>query len=240
MMSKAEQQRQFVTMFSAGVVFDALAAVAVATKHEVWSHLSFLWSGPLDNIVFGIAGVHAAIFLLDPDGERTIGEGGGIDFKKSLSLAVGDAETQRGAASRFSDGAFLGLSTLSVMTVVALGASFLIDGAAAKGILEVSLRHLGSLLPIASVSALIFGFLRLSGGVRQLLKACALASLVFLVAAFKEGRADNYLYHLATNFESLHAWFLALGWAGLFAARKQPVGEHFSSLQKPEQNAIVS
>lgn len=221
MTTRAEIQRNFVTTFSAGVAFDALAAVAVATKHDVWSHLASFWFGPFDNIVFGVAGVSAALFLLDPNGEKTLTKNGDISIMETLRLASGDVEAQKGFAARFTGGAFLGLSALSAITVMTLGASFVADGAVSKGLLEAALRHLSALLPIALVIGSLAGYLQLSGSVRRLLQSCALASLIFLVVALKEGRVANYLYHLATNFESLHAWFLALGWAGVFAVREQ-------------------
>ena len=66
MISKAEKQRQFVTLFLFGLLADLLVSIAVASKDDVWSHLALIWTGPADDILFAIVALQAFLFLLDP------------------------------------------------------------------------------------------------------------------------------------------------------------------------------
>lgn len=221
-MTNAQRQVQFVPLFAVATVFDTLAGVAVASKHEVWSHISFLWSGPLDNIVFGIAGLQAALFLLDPEGEKVLDQNGEPKVLDSLKLAVSDSETQTAAARRFLDGATGALFALGCVVASALLAGFLSEGPWSLGLLDTAQRHLASLLPIAVVLGAVISFFRLGVTPKKFLPGCLLGALVFLIVALSQGRVDNYLYHLAANLESLHAWALALGWSGVMAVKGLP------------------
>ena len=220
-MSNAERQRQFVPLFYFAIIMDALAAMAAATKDEALSHLSMLWTGPLDNIVYGLAGFQALLFLLDPTGAKILDEKGNHSVVETAKLAAQDADMQRGLASRFLRGSQMALHVLSIALLGSLVSALVLPDVVSSGLADIFQRHLACLLPIATVVGGGVAFLTQAKRGREYGMACLIGVAAVAVVAVKQGRIENYLYHMVANLESLYAWCLVLCWSAFFVDRSQ-------------------
>lgn len=220
-MSNAERQRQFVPLFYFAVTMDALAAMAAASRDEALSHLSMLWTGPLDNIVYGLAGFQALLFLLDPTGSKILDDKGHHSVVGTAKLAAQDAEMQQGLASRFLLGSQMALHVLAIALLGSLVSALVLPDAISSGLADIFQRHLACLLPIATVVGGGVAFLTQSKRGRDYGIACLMGAAAVTVVAVKQGRIENYLYHMVANLESLYAWCLVLCWSAFFVDRSQ-------------------
>lgn len=229
-MTPAEKQKGFVPLFLFILVADFLAALALASKDEIWTHLCFIWLGPLDDIFYLIVGVQALMFLLDPSGAFSRGEKGEFSFKLTWGRLSSDAESRSIVARGFCEGCSKSLTVLPAFLVMflilnlALGT---LPGLAAQNLLY---RYVSFVLPISLF--VVSGF-RLTGVLASFShywKACLLGFVAVFGVATMDGRWYNHIYHLFANLENIQAWCAAFSWAAFFTAQSADlVGPAFVS-----------
>ena len=210
-----DNQKNFTSLFALALVADFLCRIALATGDEVWEHLAMLWLGPLDDIAFGLAGVQAFLYLLDPKGEKTLDEKGAHNHKQVwTALRTG---SEREFARNFTRGSARVLMVLPALLGVSLVASVFAPQAVAKGVVLFSVHHLSLVLPVSVAMVAGLAFLRLGGQTSAFWKSALAGGALLLVAAAVDGRWQNHLYHMIANLENLLAWAVTLGWAGFCA-----------------------
>lgn len=217
MMTPEKRQREFLPFFCFLLALDGFAAFVMQWGGEDLAPLLALWYGPLDDIFYGLAGLQALYFLLDPKGSS-----------RSEGPTMGSLETAKtagglfyGRRNEFSDGFYqgsrrsmLGVSGLCLVFTLAsvFTHSLLVDSVA--GVLQ---RQLAYLFPVSLVLALmvrIWWTERVPTAWFQAVLAC---SGTILVTALSDGRLGNHLLHLFLSVESMQAWGAALCWVGLGA-----------------------
>lgn len=222
-MSQSQAQKSFVSFFVLLLVCDFAAQLALVMQLVELQPLVSIWLGPLDDVFYGLCGVQAVYFLLDPLGESREGaqmSTTGI-VKKCVALFNASTENQR----RLTDGVFSGgaraLSFLAGGLAMATAATFLSPVEALTTLRMVLQAHLGYLIPVGGVLVLALGF-RLGRGPHSAWKKTYLAaSGVLLLSAALEGRLSNHLFHLFAALSNLQAWGAAASWIGVGAALGQ-------------------
>jgi hypothetical protein len=209
-------QKKFVPLFVLAVVADLVTRIALATGDEVWEHLSMLWLGPLDDVFFGLIGLQAFLYLMDPSGEKTIDDKGSHNPQMVLSTLQTGGEKE--LATNFVRGSMRALLILPVALVLSLLGAWQVSGPIAKGALGFSQMHLAYILPISLAVVVLFAVLRLGGQTSNYWKTAALAGACLFVAAAVDGRWQNHMYHMIANLENVMAWTVTFSWAGFFAA----------------------
>lgn len=214
----ADIQRGFVSLFFVSLMADLLASVALASGDEVWAQLSMLWFGPLDDIFFGLLGVQATLFLLDPGGAQTQESAGGISLSKVWTHLASGQGVASGFAQRYVQGSRRALMLLPALLIAFLLLSLLVSGPLVKGAVLMGYRQLAYLVPVSAALGLGFSLLGLVRQLQAFWKGTLMATLCLCVVAASEGRWQNHFYHLFANLENVHAWMVSLAWAGTFAA----------------------
>lgn len=227
----ADIQRGFVTLFFLSLTADLLASIALASGDEVWAHLSMLWFGPLDDIFFGLLGVQATLFLLDPGGAQTQEPSGG---GASLSKVWTHVSSGQGVGSGFAQRYVQGIRKVFILLPAALIAflllSFFVSNPVVKGAILTSYRHLAYLVPVSVALGLLISLLSFARELEGFWKGTLMATLCLCLVAGSDGRWHNHFYHLFANLENVHAWMVSLAWAGTFAVltegkpQESPVG----------------
>lgn len=218
-MTRSERQLQFVPLFLFSLCVDVLAAVAVATKDPVWSHLAMLWNGPLDDIIYLVAALQALLFLLDPSGEVTQGEGNSHSMKRLLAAFSEGKGLERMFSSQFLSGAKTTLVMLPTLLVAVLSVSAFWNSPVSIGLTAVVYRHLAMVFPIFLIVGAGISFLRMAPEVFGFWKATLFGWLGIALMTAVDGRWANHLFHLLANLESIQAWAVAILWAAFFAAK---------------------
>ena len=173
------------------------------------------WFGPLDDIAFGLAGVQAFLYLLDPSGAKTVDANGAHNHRNVLEALKTGGEKE--FARNFTRGSVKMLMTLPVLLGGSLFVSWLMPVPVSKGLVLFSQQHLSLVFPVSVAVVTGFAFLKLSGRSSAFWKSATMAGTLLFVAAALDGRWQNHLYHMIANLENLLAWAVTLGWAGLFA-----------------------
>lgn len=210
-----ENQKNFTLLFGLALAADLLCRIAIASGDEVWEHLSTLWFGPLDDIAFGLAGVQAFLYLLDPSGEKTVDASGAHNHKDVLAALKTGGEKE--FAKNFTRGSVKMLMLLPVLLGASLLAAWLVPQPVCKGLALFFQQHLSLVFPVSVAVVAGFTFLKLSSRTSSFWKSATAAGTLLFVAAALDGRWQNHLYHMVANLENLLAWAVTLGWAGLFA-----------------------
>lgn len=216
-MTPEKRQREFIPFFLFLLAVDGFATFVMQWGGEELAPLMALWFGPLDDIFYGIAGLQAFYFLLDPKGGS-----------RTKEMPMSSLETAKAAGDLFyrqredfPDGFFQG-SRRSMLAVSALcllftALNFFSHSDLVASVAVVSQRHLCYLFPISMVLALVVRIWwsdRIPAAWFQAILACAGALLATVVS---DGRLVNHLLHLFLSVESLQAWGAALCWIGVGA-----------------------
>jgi len=214
-MSKPFSQRGFVPLFYFVLIIDLLAAIAVATKEEVWMQLSTVWYGPLDDIFYLAVGFQAFFFLADPLGEKTRKENGEFLFSGLFDALKNGEGGEKTFARLFVQGAQKSMILLAGALATGLLASWLVSHPVISGCVYAVYRHLSLVLPVSLILAGGFAFLGIGRVTPRFWAVGGLGMAGLLVVALSDGRWNNHLYHLFVNLESMQAWAAAVAWAGL-------------------------
>lgn len=209
-------QKNFVPLFVLLLLADFFARVAQASGDDVWEHLAMLWTGPLDDIFFGFAGLQAFIYLLDPAGEKTIDDTGAHNHKMILNAFRTGGEEM--LSVNFVSGSRVLLTLLPAALFCSLIAARFYSHPISKGAASFFQQHLAYAFPISLAVVLVFAVLRLGGLNHTYWKAAGLAGTSLFLAAFLDGRWQNHLYHMMANLENLLAWTVTFAWVGFIVA----------------------
>ncbi len=221
----SQRQQQFVPMFIFILGADFLVSLALASKNDVWAHLAMLWSGPLDDIFYLVAGARAFLFLLDPWG-KTQKEDGSQCWAGTWKLISGG----NGVFERLAAGLILGarkcLKVLPLLVLGCLVACGLMESLPLIALKATLYRHLSLVFPVFLFLGLGFSVLGLAPSPGDFWKTSALGWVGLLAVAAVDGRWNNHLYHLFSHLESPQAWAAAVTWAAFFVVEQHGTTEH--------------
>lgn len=219
-MNQTQAQTSFLAFFVVLLLCDFAAQLAITAQLDALAPLVMIWMGPLDDILYGLCGLQALYFMLDPAGQTR--EEGPLSttamVKRCAGLLSGSSEHQERFVNTFFSGGVRVFWTLSGLLALMVAVTLVAPSEALVSLRMVLQAHLGYLLPIC---AAIAGLLSLALGVspgRGWLKAFLLASAALLISALVDGRLANYLHHLFAALSNLQSWGAALSWLGVGAA----------------------
>jgi hypothetical protein len=219
MMTTSEKQRQFVPLFSFVIVMDLVAAIAAASKDDVWSHLSMLWTGPLDDIFYIVVAIQAFFYLVDPSGEATQNDKGGYSLQGLYELASNGRGVDKVFGEAFLGGARAALVILPLTLMSALVLKFSFSSPICDGLAHMLYRHVSLVFPVYLLLGAVVSFLQLSRSVTPFWKATLLGWVGLLIVVIVDGRWENHLYHLFANLESIQAWSASVAWAAYLTSK---------------------
>ncbi len=218
-MSQSATQKSFLTLFPLLLLCDFAAQLAISMEVVELQPLVSIWMGPLDDIFYGLCGVQALYYLLDPLGE-TRAEGQmstTATVKKCASLLSSSAEYQNRLVDGFYSGGGRALLGLGAALLVVAGASLVAPLEALTSLRLVLQAHLGYVLPVSAAAVAALSFVLGAKPRRCWIQAFCGATAVLLVSAALDGRMENYLFHLFTAFSNLQAWGATASWIGVAA-----------------------
>ena len=207
-------QRAFLPMFGALVVLDFLCQLASSAGLAELQPLISLWSGPLDDIFYGMAGVQAAYYLIDPFGETREAElmTWTASVKKIAELLSGQQYRRAYLPQTFFTGSLRAAGLLGDAVILAVVANALTQGVAWTALLVLLQRYLACVLPISlGIGAVLLWAL---GKRPERMWSLALlgGSGAFLASILFDGRWANHVHHLLASIANLQAWGAALCW----------------------------
>lgn len=208
-------------MFGALLMVDFLVNLASAAGVSELQPLLSLWTGPLDDIFYGITGVQALYYLVDPEGEtREAPVMGWLDtVKKIFALLSLERYRRTYLPATFFTGSLRAVGLLGDALLVTVVASALAPPSAGLTAALVMLqRHLSSVLPVA----LLIGLGLLSALRARPQKLWGLALLgglgALVVSMAYDGRWANHVHHLLAALSHLQSWGAAFCWIGAAAS----------------------
>lgn len=219
-MSQSQAQKSFLSFFVLLLVCDFAAQLAITMQVVELQPLVTIWFGPLDDVFYGLCGLQAIYFMLDPEGETR--EGAQMSttamVKRCASLLGDSAECQGRFAGAFFSGGTRVLVALAGAMAVASVASLAAPVEALVSLRLVLQAHLGYLLPVSAAVAVALS-VGLSVAPRSCwMKALFAASVILVISAALDGRLSNHLYHLFAALSNLQAWGAAASWIGVGTA----------------------
>lgn len=212
-------QRQFLPLFGFLIFADLFATWAGIASGGELDALTGLWFGPMDDMLYGIAGLQALYAFLDPDGRTRGTEAalGTVDTVKKVGQCLISPDLKwPSLAARFYEGSQLGLVALPLaLGATALGHSFLPGSHVLSALAIGAGCHLAYIVPIFLIAGLGFAlFARRHPG-----QAWKIAMAIGLMAALGrllvDGRIEHHLYHFFKSLNSLQAWGAAFCWIGV-------------------------
>jgi hypothetical protein len=213
-MNATQTQKGFLPMFGMLLVVDFLAQlVSTAGLSELQPLLS-LWSGPLDDIFYGMAGVQALYYLIDPAGEtRDNPIMGWVASVKKIATLLSEEKFRRAHLPQtFFTGSLRAVAVVGDGLVLAVLACGLAPSVGVTAMLVLLQRHLSFVLPVA----LLVGFTLLwaIGSRPQRLWTMAMLAgfAALIVSILYDGRWDNHAHHLLAALSNPQAWGAAFCW----------------------------
>lgn len=213
-------QRGFLPMFAMLLAVDYFVQLAQSSGVVGLEPLLMLWSGPLDDIFYGLAGVQALYFLVDPRGESR--DEKVMSFtatvKRIASLLSQPRYLRAFLPKTFLTGSLRCLALLGDALIAAIVAHKLLGTDGFAALLVLLQRHLSFVLPIACLGGLLcLGALQ--ARIDKLwFTAVALAGLALLCSMAYDGRWSHHVHHLFASLSNLQAWGAAACWIGAGAA----------------------
>ena len=220
--NQSAMQKSFLSLFPLLVICDFAAQLAITMQVVELQPLVSIWMGPLDDIFYGICGIQAVYYLLDPTG-KTRDEGQmstTATVKKCAALLAASSESQQRLEKSFALGGVRTLLTLSAALSLVVLACVFSSVEVLTSLRLVLQAHLGYFLP---VSAMLAGAMATVWGVKPgglWLQAFLGASAVLLVSAAIDGRMENYIFHLFAALSNLQAWGVTASWIGVASASR--------------------
>lgn len=218
-------------MFGMLLVADFMVQLATVAGVVELQPLITLWTGPLDDIFYGMAGVQALYYLVDPHGDTRddVIMSWTATVKKIFALLSQETFRRAHLPGTFFTGSLRAAAVLADALIVAVVASALTSGSVGlTAALQTLQRHLSYLLPVALLcgSALLWALRARAERLWSLAMLGALAALVISMAY--DGRWSNHVHHLLAALSNPQAWGSAFCWiaagasAPLAALRSDP------------------
>ena len=214
-----KHQKQYIPLFCFLIFVDFIATwLGIAAGGDL-DALTGLWFGPLDDVLYGIAGVQAFYAFLDPQGKTRGGKValGTIETVKKIgSCLVSPTLNWSTVAARFFEGSQLALVFLPIV----LAGALLGDSLATFGHVFSSLalgvgRHLSYVVPIFLISGVGLSLTTKRRPDSAFKMALSIGLAAALGRIFLDGRIDNHLFHFFASLSSLQAWGAACCWIGV-------------------------
>ncbi|MFA7479779.1 MAG: hypothetical protein WC314_04685 [Vulcanimicrobiota bacterium] len=204
-----ENPKDFTKLFVFALLVDLVAHMVAASGDEAFEHLVFLWSGPGDDLLYGITSIYAFCYLVNP----ATGMSGFGTMKK--------AGVEKQFARNFFRGSQYTFFCLAGLLLLGLIGAFLAPHPVSKGAVASFHQHLSLVFPVSL--ALITGltFLRIGESNSTLWKGALAAGASLFLATAIDGRWHNQIYHLLANLENVLAWTVTISWVGFFAAKTE-------------------
>lgn len=212
-----DDPKGFTKLFVFAFLVDLLAHMVAASGDEAFEHLVFLWTGPGDDLLYGITSIYAFYYLVD--------SASGVSGSSTLK----EAGVQKQFAQNFLRGSRYTFFSLAGLLLLGLIGTFLAPHPVSKGAAASFHQHLTLVFPVSL--ALITGliFLRIGESSSMLWKGALAASASLLLATAIDGRWHNQIYHLLANLENVLAWTVTISWVGFFAAKTEPAVDQAGS-----------
>jgi hypothetical protein len=210
-------------MFIMLVVLDFMAQLASSAGIVELQGLIGIWLGPLDDIFYGLAGVQALYFMIDPEGHTR--DAVAVDNStqattmtttatvKKIVRLLGEERHRRANLPRaFFTGSVRAVALLGDALILAVVANGLTSSLGVGAVMLVLQRHLSYLLPIALIvaAALLWAADSRPQRIWSLVMLAGFAAL--LVSMVADGRWSHHVHHLLAALSSLQAWGAALCW----------------------------
>lgn len=207
-------QRSFLPTFMILLVMDYLTQLVNSAGLAELQPLVSLWTGPIDDILYGIAGVQALYYLIDPFGETR--DDGPMTWtgnvKRIGALLAGQPYRRAYLPQMFFTGSLRVSAALAQAVMLAVVAHSLASTPGFAALLVVAQRHLSFVLPVAAIcGALMTSLLPLRSERRWRLALLVGAAALALSVAY-DGRWSNHAHHLLAALSNPQAWGAALCW----------------------------
>ncbi len=215
-----ELQRSFFPTFLLLLVMDYLTQWVNTAGLAELQPLVSLWTGPIDDIFYGIAGVQALYYLIDPFGEtRDDGPMTWTGNVKRIASLLSEQPYRRAYLPQmFFTGSLRASAALAQAVLLAVVAHGMASTTGFATLLVVVQRHLSFLLPVAAIGGalLIWALPMRSQRVWRLALAVGAAALAVSVAY--DGRWANHAHHLLAALSNPQAWGAAICWIATLAS----------------------
>lgn len=224
-MNENATHKSFLGLFGVLVLMDFLAQLATSAGIAEFQALVALWFGPLDDIFYGMAGIQALYYMLDPAGEtREATPMSTVATVKKIAFLLAQERYRRGPllpaffTGSLRSAIFLGDALVLVVVACSLTSSIGLDT-----LMLVLQRHISYLLPIAMVVGA--GLLWVNQDRADKMWAAAMLGglACLLVSIAVDGRWAHHVHHLLAAVSSLQAWGAALCW--IASASEWPLGD---------------
>lgn len=212
-------QRTFVGLFVVVLVMDLLVKIALASGDPNLEAITFLWTGPFDDIFYLLAAHGAFFYLIDPSGSETLDSQCNIQYKQIPSVLK--AGGNRLFARNFLAGSTAAVLLLPALLGGSLAVSIFIDTPVSNGVTAFLGQHLGFLLPVSMAVVGGLSFFRLLEHTSTFWRGTAMGIAAVLFGAALDGRWQNHLFHIVANFENIQAWCATIAWAAFFVATRE-------------------
>ena len=213
-------QRAFLPMFGMLLAIDFLAQLATSAGAVELQPLLSLWTGPLDDIFYGLAGVQALYYLVDPTGETRDAPvmSWTATVKKIAGLASSECHRRAFLPKLFLTGGLRSAAVLGDGVIMAMIAHKLSATVAFAALLQVLQRHLSFVLPIACFGAVVL-FATLQARPQRLwFLAMSVSFSALLLSMAYDGRWAHHVHHLLASLSHPQAWGAALCWIAAAAS----------------------
>lgn len=222
-MTAQDKQRGFLPFFTVLLIVDLLASIAYLSGNPDWEQISLLWLGPFDDICFGIVGVFAIFYLLDPLGKDVqLPDGGGYSPKGAWRLIKDDDQALRRFGERCLAGGALTLGLLAPLLISIQFARRFEPSVVIGGVELLLSRHLHYVVPIVAVALVVGAIFRLKGAGLYTASLLVLGEVSLLLSTSSDGRWQDHFYHLLTNLENPQAWLISGCWIAYLLAVSRP------------------
>jgi hypothetical protein len=231
-MNAMQAQRGFLPTFALLLVVDFLAQLVNTAGIIEFQPLVSLWSGPLDDIFYGLAGVQALYYLIDPSGETRDSPlmSWTATVKKIAALLAQDHHRRAHLPQMFFTGSLRAVALVGDGVVLAVVASGLAASVGVTTLLVLLQRHLSFVLPVAVLVGLVLLW-AIDARPQRVWTLAMLAGLGALMLSMAyDGRWANHAHHLLAALSNPQAWGAAFCWIGAGASlplntfRVDPIG----------------
>lgn len=221
---KAVAQKAFIPMFVILLTIDYLVQLIFIEHLTELYHLAAIWNS-VGSALYGIAGLQALYYLLDPWGLSRSGKtmGTTATITSVGKILLDRLRIERFLAPSFFAGSFKVMSFLSWLGIILLAVNWVIkDSSAMLAAFFLVRDNIFSLVPIALLGGVSLTYLTPHCPRPRWWLALGWTVLVSLTLMLWDGRWHNHFHHLLNGVFCLRTWGSSLSWVGAFAALPWP------------------
>lgn len=213
-------QRGFFPTFLLLLVMDYLTQLVGTAGVAELQPLVALWTGPIDDIFYGIAGVQALYYLIDPFGEtRDSGPMSWTGSVKRVASLLSEGTYRRAYLPRmFFTGSLRAVAGVAPAVLLAVVAHGLASSIGTTTLLIVLQRHLSFLLPVTAICGALLAW-GVSLTPQRLWRTALLVGVASLTVSMAyDGRWSHHVHHLLVALSDPIAWGAAFCWIATLAS----------------------